>query len=69
MKRLETVPLASLLVVLIALLGSVVVLLSALGLVEDSALRLNLRQFIEALSIAVAGLAVGRGLAARNRRS
>lgn len=67
MERLEALPVATLLVVLYALIGGTLVILSALGDV-NSDLALSFRTYLEQMAIAVAGLAVGRGLVARNAR-
>lgn len=57
-------PVATVLVIIIALAGAILVILSAAGNVAPE-LQLGFRDYIEALTIAVAGLAVGRGLAAK----
>lgn len=66
MNRLEVLPVATILVVLYALIGGTLVILSAVGHV-DHALTLSFRTYLEQMAIAVAGLAVGRGVAAGKR--
>ena len=61
---LEFGPVATALVVIFALVGAALVILSATGDVAQE-LRLTFNQYLEAMAIAVAGLAVGRGLKAR----
>jgi hypothetical protein len=60
--NLETSNVATWLVVLIAAVGAAVVLLSAAGTIEDPALRLNIRDYIEAVALAAGLLAIGRGV-------
>lgn len=67
MKNLETKPVATLLVVIVAIVGAALVILSALDAVTDPQLRIGFRDYIEALVIALAGLAIGRGVAKRPR--
>lgn len=67
MNRLEFAPVATALVVLYAVVGGALVLLSALDAGVDPDLRLNFKTYLEQMAVAVAGLAVGRGLAARGR--
>lgn len=67
MNRLEVAPVATILVVLYALVGAVIVVLSASGSV-DKTFALTFHGYLEQMAIAVAGLAVGRGLAARKPR-
>jgi hypothetical protein len=64
--NLDTANVATALVVLYALVGAALVILSAVGHV-DSALQLTFRQYLEQMAIAAGGLAIGRGLAARRR--
>ena len=67
MSRLEVAPVATILVVLYALIGGTLVILSAVGDVDHS-LALSFKTYLEQMAIAVAGLAVGRGIAARGHR-
>lgn len=62
--NLETSNIATALVVIYALVGAALVILSAVGHV-DPALRLTFPNYLAQMAIAVAGLAVGRGLKAR----
>lgn len=62
--NLETANVATALVLIYALVGAALVILSAAGHV-DPKLALSFRSYLEQMAIAVAGLAVGRGLAAR----
>ena len=66
MSKLEVVPVATVLVILYALIGGVLVILSALGDV-DPKLALSFNAYLESMAFAVAGLAVGRGIAAKRR--
>lgn len=67
MKKLEVVPVVTILVLIYALAGAVLVVASAVGHV-DPAMRLSFQSYLGQMSVAVAGLAVGRGLAAHNTR-
>lgn len=66
MNKLEVAPVATILVVLYALIGGVLVILSAGGGV-DPKLALSFNAYLESMALAVAGLALGRGWAARKR--
>lgn len=55
---------ATVLVVLYALVGGTLVVLSATGDVANE-LQLSFEEYLKHMGIAVAGLAVGRGVAAR----
>lgn len=59
-----TGPVATILVVIFAIVGGILVIISAVGHV-DHALALSFKDYLEAMAIATGGLAVGRGLAAR----
>jgi hypothetical protein len=65
--RLEVLPVATVLVVLYAVVGGVLVILSAAGHV-DPKLALSFDAYLKSMALAVAGLAVGRGVAAKGRR-
>ena len=67
MKKLEVASVATILVLIYARGGGVPVVLSAVGHV-DPAMRLTFANYLSQMAIAVAGLAVGRGLAAHNTR-
>lgn len=62
--NLDTANVATLLVVLYAVVGAVLVVASAVGHV-DPALQLSFRSYLEQMAIAAGGLAIGRGIAAR----
>ena len=64
MNRLEIVPVATVLVLIYALIGGALVILSAAGHV-DHALQLSFKTYLEQMAIAVGGLAIGRGLAVK----
>lgn len=64
--NLETSNVATALVIVYALIGGALVILSAVGHV-DPALQLSFRSYLEQMAIAVGGLAIGRGLASRKR--
>ena len=64
MNKLHVLPVATILVLIYALVGAALVIISAVGHV-DHALALSFRTYLEQMAIAVAGLAVGRGLVAR----
>lgn len=55
---------ATALVIVYALVGATLVILSATGDVANE-LQLSFKAYLEQMAIAAAGLAVGRGLAAR----
>lgn len=65
--KLDTAAVATILVVVYALVGAALVVLSALG-VTDSEMRLSFNQYLESMAIAAGGLAIGRGLAAKKTR-
>lgn len=54
------------LVIAYAGIGGVLVILTAVGVVDDPAARLSFNQYLQSMAIAVAGTAVGRGIAARS---
>lgn len=62
--KLDTANVATILVLVYAIVGALVVVLSVLGHV-DAEVRLTFNQYLESMAIAAGGLAVGRGLAAR----
>lgn len=62
--NLDVANVATILVLIYAVLGAVVVVLSAAGTVDDAKLALSFNAYLESMAIAVAGLAVGRGLKA-----
>lgn len=64
MNKLEVLPVATILVILYALVGAALVVLSAVGHV-DPKLALSFKEYLTQMAIAAAGLAVGRGIAAR----
>lgn len=53
------------LVILYAVVGAALVVLSATGTVDAKELQLSFATYLEQMAIATGGLAVGRGLAAR----
>lgn len=57
---------ATLLVVIFALVGGALVILSAVTHV-DPALRLSFQDYLQAMAIAAGGLAIGRGIKAHAR--
>lgn len=59
--NLALVPVATVLVLIFAIVGGVLVILSAVGHV-DHALALSFPTYLKQMVVAVAGLAVGRGL-------
>lgn len=61
--NLSTANVATLLVLFYALVGAVLVILSAAGHV-DPALRLSFEDYLSRMAIAAGGLAIGRGLTA-----
>jgi hypothetical protein len=65
--NLDTAAVATALVLIYALVGAVLVVLSAIGHV-DPAMRLSFASYLAQMAIAVAGLAVGRGLAANSTK-
>lgn len=67
MSRLEVAPVATILVCFYALVGGLLVILSATGDVDHS-FAISFKTYLEQMALAVAGLAVGRGIAARGRR-
>ncbi len=59
------VPLATALVVIYAVVGGIVVIISAVGGEDVTAeLRLSFDSYLEHMAIAIGGLAIGRGLLA-----
>ena len=62
--NLETANIATALVLIYAIVGAVIVILSAAGHV-DPKLALSFAAYLKQMAIAVGGLAIGRGLAAR----
>jgi hypothetical protein len=60
--NLTTANVATMLVLAYALLGAVLVILSAVDVVGDPSLRLSFDEYLQHMAIAAAGLAVGRGL-------
>jgi len=65
MPKLDTAAIATILVLLYALVGAILVVLTALGHVDPAA-RLTFNQYLESMAIAAAGLAIGRGLSNTN---
>ena len=63
---LNTANVATALVVVYALIGGALVILSAIGHV-DPALRLSFENYLKQMAVAAGLLAVGRGLKARHR--
>lgn len=59
--KFELVPVATVLVVLYALIGGALVIVSAVGHV-DPALALSFKTYLTQMAIATGGLAIGRGL-------
>ena len=66
MKLLDVANVATVLVLIYALVGGVLVLLSAV-MHPDPQIALSFNAYLSQMAIATAGLAVGRGLAARKR--
>lgn len=64
--KLDTANVATILVLVYAVLGAVLVVISATSHV-DMEMRLTFNQYLESMAIAAGGLAVGRGLASRKR--
>jgi hypothetical protein len=64
--NLETSNVATILVVIYAVVGGVLVILSAIGH-PDLALRLSFASYLSQMAIAVGGLAVGRGIASHGK--
>jgi hypothetical protein len=64
--NLDAANVATLLVLVYAGLGAVVVVLSIITSV-DPKLALSFDQYLQSMAVAAGGLAVGRGLAARKR--
>lgn len=65
--NLNVANVATWLVLIYAVLGAAVVILSAAGSVHDRDLALSFNAYLESMAVAVAGLAIGRGLNAVNR--
>lgn len=61
--NLDTANVATALVLFYALIGGILVILSALGDV-DPKLTLSFNSYLESMAIAAAGLAIGRGIKA-----
>lgn len=57
MNHLEVLPVATILVIIYAIVGGIVVIMD----------NLSFREYLESMAVAVAGLSVGRGLAAKKR--
>lgn len=64
-KFLDVGNVATLLVVFYAIVGAVIVVLSAIGAVDTKDLALSFNQYLESMAVAAGGLAIGRGLAAK----
>lgn len=64
--KFELIPVATVLVVLYALVGGALVIVSAVGHV-DPALALSFKSYLTQMAVACAGLAVGRGLDATHK--
>lgn len=64
--KLDVVNVATILVLVYAAVGAILVLLSA-AIHVDPKLALSFSDYLSHMSIAAGGLAVGRGLAARKR--
>lgn len=67
MKKLETAPVATLLIVIAALVGAALVILSALDAVGDPQLRLSFAGYFQSLAIGAGLLGIGRGINKRGR--
>ena len=65
MKALDVAAVATVLVLVYAVVGAAIVILSAGGVVDDPELRLSFNSYLESMAVAAGGLAIGRGLAAR----
>lgn len=59
---------ATWLVLVYAVLGAAVVVLSAIVEQMDPALRLSFKDYLAQMAVATAGLAIGRGLKATSKR-
>ena len=68
MTKLDTAAVATILVVIFAVIGGTLVVLSAVLTGMDPALKLTFAQYLERMAYAVGFLAIGRGLAARKTR-
>lgn len=65
MKDLETANVATLLILIGAVVGAALVILSAVDAVSDPALKLSFSGYFESLAIGAGLLGIGRGLKAR----
>lgn len=63
--NLDTKNVATWLVLIIAVLGAAVVVLSAIDVVSDPQMRLSFTDYISAMGVAAGLLAVGRGIGSR----
>lgn len=66
MKNLDAANVATILVLIYAVVGAVLVILSA-TISMDGELRLTFANYLSQMAIATGGLAIGRGLAAKKR--
>ena len=66
-KALDAAHVATILVCVYAVVGAVLVILSAI-LHDDPQLRLSFANYLSQMAVATGGLAIGRGLAARKTR-
>lgn len=64
--KLDTANVATILVLVYAVLGAFLVVISAVSH-PDPEVRLTFNAYLESMAIAAGGLAVGRGLASRKR--
>jgi hypothetical protein len=64
--KLDVANIATILVLIYAVVGAALVVLSAITHV-DPKLALSFSEYLKQMAVATAGLAVGRGLAARKR--
>lgn len=65
--NLDVANVATWLVLIFALVGAALVVVSAVVGAVDPQLRLSFEDYLQQMAVAVAGLSVGRGLAARKR--
>jgi len=65
----QMVPLATALVVLYALVGAALVIISAIGGTDiTDELRLSFKDYLDQMATAIAGLAIGRGILANAKK-
>lgn len=65
---LDVANIATVLVLIYAVLGAVIVILSAVLNHMDPALRMSFNQYLETMAVAAAGLAIGRGIKAAGKK-